>query len=274
LTLSAGRLHAGFVSSGRGRIFVTARLVGTRSPGVLVVPAFAEEMNKSRRMITELAIALASRGVSTIIPDLYGTGDSEGEFADATVAHWLDDLEAVTAWSGQLGIEIRSILGVRFGGLLASEFVRKRRIGMQRCVFWQPIVDGARMLDQFLRLRVAAQMLGGTKESVAGLREALRNGRVEVAGYELSAELVAGVDALKLTAEGARLLGCIEWVELLRSAETPVGAPSVRAIDALKAAGCEVTLHTETGEPFWMSTEIVTSPAVVAASVDVLCRAA
>ena len=272
--MSAGRLHAEFVASGGGRVLVTARLASSRSPGVLVAPAFAEEMNKSRRMVTELALALAERGWSTVVVDLFGTGDSEGEFGDSTLERWCADLIAARQWSAQHGVDIRALLGVRFGCLLAAELARRGAIGVQRTMFWQPVIDGTRMLDQFLRLRVAAQMIGdGAKETIGGLRERLKSSRLEIAGYELSPELVSGIDGLKL-GQGAAALGAIDWMEVMRSVDTPVGATSMRAIDALKAGGSDVSLQTTTGDPFWTSTEIVTSPALVAASVEKLCLAA
>jgi exosortase A-associated hydrolase 2 len=254
---------------------VTARIVGARSPGVLIVPAFAEEMNKSRRMVTELASALAARGVSTIVPDLTGTGDSDGEFAAASVGQWLDDLVASADWSKQLGVDIRSMLGVRFGSLLATELARSGRLDVERAVFWQPVVDGARMIDQFLRLRVAAQMIGdGAKETVAGLRATVRTAPIEIAGYELSSALIDSIDAMKLTADAGRALGAMDWIEISRSAETPLGAASTRAIEALESGGCNVRLHTMIGDPFWMSTEIVTSATLVATSVAAFGRVA
>jgi hypothetical protein len=47
------------------------------------VPPFAEEMNKSRRMIAEVGRRLEGSGVGMLLVDLFGTGDSEGEFAQA-----------------------------------------------------------------------------------------------------------------------------------------------------------------------------------------------
>ena len=70
-----------FVAGTKGPIFVLLRkpLVPPRGC-VLVVPPFAEEMNKCRRMVTELAIRLAEQGIATLQPDFYGTGDSAGDF--------------------------------------------------------------------------------------------------------------------------------------------------------------------------------------------------
>ena len=51
---------------------------------VLVLPAFAEEMNRCRAMVALQARAWSAQGVGTLVVDGFGTGDSAGEFADAT----------------------------------------------------------------------------------------------------------------------------------------------------------------------------------------------
>jgi alpha/beta superfamily hydrolase len=46
----------------------------------LVLPPFAEELNKSRRMGALAARALQRAGHDVLLIDLYGTGDSAGDF--------------------------------------------------------------------------------------------------------------------------------------------------------------------------------------------------
>ena len=56
---------------------------GTCRGAALYVPPFGEEMNKSRRMAALQARALAAAGFGVLQLDLYGCGDSSGEFAEA-----------------------------------------------------------------------------------------------------------------------------------------------------------------------------------------------
>src|SRR5262245_5413710 len=84
-----------FSDGASGRVF--SLFVGPpahvlRRGGVLFVPPFAEEMNKSRRQVMLAARALAAAGFGVLLSDLYGTGDSGGEFADGRVAAWRSDL--------------------------------------------------------------------------------------------------------------------------------------------------------------------------------------
>ena len=73
---------------------------GTPHPAgdILVVPAFAEEMNRCRAMVALQARQLAQVGMGTLVLDPYGTGDSCGDFVDADWAVWKADLQAGIAW--------------------------------------------------------------------------------------------------------------------------------------------------------------------------------
>lgn len=112
-------LSAHYVQGSRGKIFILLRQPPRPKSAVLVVPPFAEEMNKSRTMLTRLSRALALRGVATVVPDLYGTGDSEGDFAEASWEIWQDDLQCASAWCMSRGIAVSGLLAIRFGAALA-----------------------------------------------------------------------------------------------------------------------------------------------------------
>ena len=53
---------------------------------VLHLPAFGDEMNKSRVMTARGARAFAAQGFGVLQVDLLGCGDSDGVLADATLA--------------------------------------------------------------------------------------------------------------------------------------------------------------------------------------------
>src|SRR5689334_9630124 len=58
---------------------------------VLVLPPFAEELNKCRPMLAAQARALAAAGLDVLLVDLFGTGDSDGEFVEARWERWQQD---------------------------------------------------------------------------------------------------------------------------------------------------------------------------------------
>jgi len=272
--LTSSIFDARFIDGQDGKLFVLLRKPAHAASGrcVLIVPPFAEEMNKSRALFTEVAQSLAARGVATLLPDLYGTGDSEGEFRDADVELWRTDLERSIAWSAAQGWQVTSMLAVRLGSILGAAAARAAGASLGATVLWQPVLDGKRFLGQFLRLRVAASMMSDTgKESVEQLRAAMNaGGFVEVAGYEIGAACAEQLEQLNLATELGPHLGRVHWIELIRDANGAVGGASRSAIEAARARGVDVVAQAVVGEPFWSSVEIVRNPQLVACTVDAL----
>ena len=85
-------------------------------------------------MIADLANALAAQGVAALVPDLFGTGDSEGEFRDADWETWKADLDTAVAWTQEAGWPVKGVLAIRLGSVLAAEWLRERRHPVERAV--------------------------------------------------------------------------------------------------------------------------------------------
>ena len=264
-----------FVEGRRGRLFALLRgPTGGSAPFVLVAPPFGDEMNKSRKMVTELAAALADRGIATLVVDPYGTGDSEGEFREADWRGWVDDLLAAVTWATERGLRLHGLLGVRLGALLAAAVASGLPQPVARAVFWQPVVDGQRFVTQFLRLRVAASLMEDRKETVGALRERSQGGEtLEVAGYELSPALLEQLDALRLDPAAAVSLGRLTWLEVVRAEGDGPPAAALGVVESLRPELPRVEIGTVVGEPFWTSTEIVRIPALVERSVRAFVEA-
>ena len=78
--------HPFFLSGPAGRFFAIyhpPRAERDASEDVIFIPPFAEEQNRSRRTATLQAELLAEIGVGTLLIDLFGCGDSAGDFSDA-----------------------------------------------------------------------------------------------------------------------------------------------------------------------------------------------
>jgi exosortase A-associated hydrolase 2 len=274
--LSGSDLRPAFVDGGRGRILVVARVPAGRARGaVLIAPPFAEEMNKTRKLTSDLAQALAAVGIVSVLPDLFGTGDSEGEFREGDWEVWKADLARTADWAEAQGWPVDRLVGVRLGCALAAEFARDRSGGVRCSVFWQPVADGQRFLTQFLRLRVAASMMSDAdRETASGLRERLRAGEsLEVAGYELTPALAAQVERVRLTESVGPRLGRLTWLEIVRDVAAVLPQPAEDVIKVAAGTGLPVEAQTVVSEPFWSSTEIVRVPELVRHSVAALeCR--
>jgi len=88
-------MQAGFLDSSQGAVFYILHPPATKPVRgcILYSPPFAEELNKSRRMVALQARQLAASGYAVLLLDLYGCGDSGGEFDTATWSIWQDDLD-------------------------------------------------------------------------------------------------------------------------------------------------------------------------------------
>ena len=76
-----GRMTGQYVSGLAGKIFVLEFVPsGTSRGSIIIVPPFAEEMNRSRKMLSAQARRLMQIGYRVWLPDLFGTGDSQGDF--------------------------------------------------------------------------------------------------------------------------------------------------------------------------------------------------
>lgn len=243
---------------------------GPSRAAVLYLHPFAEEMNRARRMAALQARALAADGMAVLQLDLHGCGDSSGDFADASWDGWLDDVAHAVDWlRARCGVPV-TLWGLRLGALLALAHAR-RDPAIAALLLWQPVLGGATHLTQFLRLRVAGDMLGNAEKSggTAALRAALAAGEtLEVAGYMLAPALALGMEAV----DGAALVPhCpVHWIDVTSSPERGLAPASLRVVEAWRAAGVAVGLQQVAGEPFWNTQEVAVCPALIDATLAAL----
>lgn len=261
-------LHPFHLDTPRGPLFclLTRPGGGARPTGGLVyLHPFAEEMHKSRRMAALQARALAARGLAVLQVDLTGCGDSAGDFGDATWPAWLDDARRAHAWlTAETGVPV-GFWGLRVGASLAVEAARDLA-GVDRLLLWQPVVAGEVFLNQFLRIRLAGEMLadGQARSGTKALRARLDAGEaVEVGGYMLCPDMARALAALDLIGPPP----CpTRWLEVGAEAGADVAPASQRVVDAWRAAGVDVTTATVAGDPFWITQEITECPALIEAT--------
>lgn len=237
-----------------------------RRGAVVYVHPFAEEMNKSRRMAALQARALAAAGYAVLQIDLHGCGDSSGDFGDASWESWIEDVVLAYAWLQQHSDGDLWLWGLRSGCLLVGEAAA--RISQPcKLLLWQPVVSGKQFLQQFLRLKLAGEMLGGDGKGVMDrLRDQLAQGEsVEIAGYLLSPGLASGLERAELlpAAQCAR----IEWIELSGKPDGSLSPLASARIEKWLAAGRNARGHLVCGPAFWQTAEIAECPALLEASI-------
>jgi hypothetical protein len=134
-------------------------------------------------------------------------------------------------------------------------------------------MQGKTVLQQFLRVKAAAQLAdGGGKGVVEGLRARLALGEaVEVAGYMLNPTLARELEASTLTPPTAHNVATrVVWLEVSNTDEPALSPAAATALQGWRQAGWSVTASAVRGPAFWQTTEIEDAPALVTATVSML----
>lgn len=256
-----------FLDTGSGKLFACeyrAHEHTQHGTWILHLPAFAEEMNKSRAMVSAAARALAAQGAVVLVADLYGTGDSEGDFADANWQRWHADVSFLVHWMQQRGAREICLWGLRSGCLLALDWLRHNPGAIRELLLWHPVHSGQQAITQFLRLRMAAGLLNGKGETAAELRALSAQGEtLEVAGYQLSPDMIRQLDAVALADLPAPAGVKVSLVEIASSADRPLSVPSRKLEELWNPEPALWETRVIRGEQFWATQEIAMAPDLV-----------
>lgn len=232
---------------------------------LLYLHPFGEEMHKSRRMAALQARAFAAHGYGVLQVDLTGCGDSAGDFADASWSAWRDDARLAHAWLHAKTTQAVTLWGLRTGALLAADLAQT--LNPHALLLWQPVTDGNLFLTQFLRIKLASEMLAesqsrsGTKDLIAQLESGQG---VEVGGNMLSPAMARELGALKLT---AMTPNCpVNWLEVGTALGAQLSPAAQRVANTWREAGTQVRTQTVSGEPFWATQEITECLPLIEAS--------
>ncbi len=161
---------------------------------ILLVPPIGEELNRCRLAIATAARRFARRGWLTLVVDLFGTGDSPGDFGEATVERWRDDLRRGRQWLRSHGGDEDVLWAVRGGASLALSMGDELEAG--RLVLWAPQFSGRDAVDTVLRLATAADALAQRDRQVPARERIRGEGVIEIGGYRWSNALLSGLEAL------------------------------------------------------------------------------
>lgn len=254
-----------FLEGSARRLFSVLHRPGAGQPelrgAVLCLQGFNEEMNRCRSMVTLQAQAFAAQGLATLVLDLTGTGDSEGDHGDARWDLWQADVRCALQHLKHLQLPVHAIWGVRLGAILAAQM--SAEVTEADIIFWQPVLDGKTHLTQFLRVRMAAQLDRPDlpKETTQSMRAQLsQGGTIEVAGYALHPQLTQALDRLKLAdhqpAAGRRVL----YLEQASADKLELSAPNQGLIKVWQQAGVKVDGLAYIGPAFWQVHERAQAP--------------
>jgi exosortase A-associated hydrolase 2 len=243
---------------------------------LLLVPPFAEELNKSRRMIALAAERMAADNYAVLVMDYFGCGDSSGDFGDASWGEWLSDFERGYDWLASRYNNLPIwIWGVRAGALLATAGL-KRIDRPANLIFWQPVVSGQLHLTQFVRLKFANAFLGqgSIRSNTQTLVKRLMAGEtLEIAGYTLTPAIATGLAGSELGVPSG-FTGNIVCLEVATAGNEDI-SPALRACaQSWREAGAAVRTQTTPGVPFWQTQQITEAPNLIEAMLTCLVEGA
>lgn len=157
-----------------------------RTGRLLIVPALFDEANRMRRLTVETMRRLDAAGIDSMLPDLPGTNESLQPLLGQTIDGWKTAVRSAVSHFGAT-----HVLGVRGGCLLVPD--------MLPGWLYAP-VRGANILRQMMRARILVSREIGREESRSELVSLAETGGITLAGYDLGADLFAGLNALEPTA--------------------------------------------------------------------------
>lgn len=217
---------------------------------ILYVHPFAEELNLSRRMAAQQARLFAAQGHAVLQIDLFGCGDSCGDFSAGRWSLWQRDLDVAAEWLCHRHAGPLAVWGLRLGALLAMDLAARRAV--DRLILWQPVIHGRTCINQFLRQR-------GT--DLAALRaEMAAHGRIAVAGLELDLALARAID----TCDALELDPQVRAVHWFSSAAMPR-----RLAARWQARGVLLDYHEGGILPFWSDPAHPECPSLLASTARV-----
>ena len=181
-----------FFESGANRLFgvlhTPDRSIANR--GFVLIHPFGEEKLWSHRVFVNFAREAASRGFPVLRFDLAGHGDSDSHSELCSVDSYLADIEAAKLNFSQNFPQTKEItlLGLRLGATLA--YLNAARFGdASSLILWEPIIDGARYMQELLRINLSTQLAvyGSIKNNREVLVNRMRKGALaNVDGYLIS----------------------------------------------------------------------------------------
>lgn len=265
--------QAFFLTAEKGQRFCifTPSLLQPSRGALLYLHPFAEELNKSRRMVALQIAALALAGFDVLQIDLLGCGDSSGDFEDATWANWVADGKLGLEWLQANSDAPLWLWGLRCGALLAMDIARQHELETS-LLLWQPVFSGANVVRDFMRLAVAGELASGNgKQKTAEMRALLKAGQaVEVAGYGLSAAMADQIASVTLAGDSSKnnWPKRVGWLEVGNGFQA---SPAAMALLGRNQAEGSLAIHRAVpGAPFWQTSEIETVPELISETATLL----
>jgi alpha/beta superfamily hydrolase len=222
--------------------------------GLLFCDPFAEEKKCAHRVMVETARAFCAADLPCVRFDYRGTGDSQGDFADATPEYWVEDIAR-----RELGVRTLGLVGLRLGAALALQAAEATN-EVDFLVLWEPVINGRQYLTQNLRRSQIKAMLTDEEQFDAGtVRKAHEDDIFDFDGYPISAEMRRQIEGIDLLATQPGFSGPALVVNI-----TAKEQPGESYLELGEALGGRVLAVRQ--EPFWSRIGLIEVRATVEAT--------
>jgi len=171
--------------------------------GVVFCAPMAEEKHESYPTFVHFARKLSEKGFWVLRFDYFGTGDSEGEWEQATLHSRINDTLAAIEQLQSQGLTEVGLLGLRFGGTIACLAASNDESIVSFLILWDPIVNGKGYLLNWLRTYLVMEFvlhrqIQKTRDQI--VEDILAGKKVNVEGYLLGKEFFTEVVQVDLRA--------------------------------------------------------------------------
>ncbi|MBT3027665.1 MAG: alpha/beta hydrolase [Candidatus Thiodiazotropha sp. (ex Ctena orbiculata)] len=178
---------------------------GNPAHGFVFCHPFVEEKLWAHKVYVSFARELVANGYAVMRFDHYGHGDSEGEFRDATISIYKQDIDAAI---NELKIKVPSIekvslFGFRLGATVAAS-ISEDRDDIASLILWEPVVNGEAYIQELLRSHLATQLSVFGKVTVSRqelIDQIIAGEEVNIDGYELTKSLYDEIKLIDLSVE-------------------------------------------------------------------------
>ena len=211
-----------FIPSNKGNVSLT-QFGELNKMTILCLPSITEELNLARAVVAKQAQHFAAHQIPVVTLDYAGTGDSQGEFEEVTPEDWIEDILVAGRWLLDHGVEKIVIWGVRFGSLLTICHQQRLldELPIVAQIHWKPVTNGKMFANQFIRIKQANRMMNADDQQKVNWREHILAGNpTEIAGYSMTAEMLTGIDQLKVPTDFIPQAPFL-WLDLGSTTATP-----------------------------------------------------
>lgn len=236
----------------------------------VICPPFAEEEKSAHRTLVELADSLVAKGDAVLFFAYSGTGDSDGEFANASLTAWCEDiLNACEFARARYPQSIPGLIGLRLGASLAAQV--GEQIAIQNLILIEPILRGRSFLMQLgarkkLRAMITDDEAGNasTDNATENLKPKTRESKFEdMDGWALGEKMREELRALDLNTHPPRIKGGVLCLQVSpREQVSPAVEQFARALNEAAIARAVVM------PPFWNRLDHVDSAPLIAAAAN------